>query len=171
MTYNPRNHNRQSKRLRSHDYSGQGYYFITICCYEMKHLFGYVMKNKMIMNESGKIADACWQEIPKHFPNVILHEHVIMPNHIHGIIEIITESTKYIPHETHFDEESPTDIPPVGANNYSPLRGNNSPLRGNNSPTRRNDSTTRGNNSPLRGTIRPHGKTIRLYRVQFTHTE
>ena len=30
----------------------------------------------------------CWQEIPVHFPQIVLHEYVIMPNHVHGIIEI-----------------------------------------------------------------------------------
>lgn len=30
----------------------------------------------------------CWLEIQKHFPYVVLHEYVIMTNHIHGIIGI-----------------------------------------------------------------------------------
>ena len=42
----------------------------------------------MILNETGKIADECWQEIPKHFPYVNLHAYIIMPNHVHGIIEL-----------------------------------------------------------------------------------
>jgi REP element-mobilizing transposase RayT len=28
-------------------------------------------------------------QIPKRFPNVVLHEHIIMPNYIHGIFEIV----------------------------------------------------------------------------------
>lgn len=43
---------------------------------------------QMILNDAGKIANECWLQIPEHFPNVILHEHIIMPNHIHGIIEL-----------------------------------------------------------------------------------
>jgi REP element-mobilizing transposase RayT len=42
----------------------------------------------MILNDAGKIADNCWLEIPEHFPNVVLHEHIVMPNHIHGLIEL-----------------------------------------------------------------------------------
>lgn len=42
----------------------------------------------MELNEVGKIAVSCWLEIPTHFPNATLHEYVIMPNHIHGIIEL-----------------------------------------------------------------------------------
>ena len=29
-----------------------------------------------------------WYEIPTHFPFVVLHNHIVMPNHVHGIIEI-----------------------------------------------------------------------------------
>ncbi len=46
----------------------------------------------MVVNEVGKIANECWMEIPKHFPHVVLHEHIVMPNHVHGIVEIIRES-------------------------------------------------------------------------------
>lgn len=42
----------------------------------------------MFLNETGLIADKCWAEIPDHFTNVLLGEFVIMPNHIHGIINI-----------------------------------------------------------------------------------
>ena len=42
----------------------------------------------MILNEAGKAAHQYWIEIPQHFPNAILREHIVMPNHVHGIIEI-----------------------------------------------------------------------------------
>jgi putative transposase len=45
--------------------------------------------NKMKLNDAGKIAQACWLAIPNHFPNVVLHGYIVMPNHIHGIIELI----------------------------------------------------------------------------------
>lgn len=34
----------------------------------------------------GDVADACWKEIPEHFPWVITDEFVVMPNHVHGIL-------------------------------------------------------------------------------------
>ncbi|MDR2139067.1 MAG: hypothetical protein LBP50_05930 [Tannerella sp.] len=43
----------------------------------------------MILNNAGNIAQQCWLDIPQHFPHVELHEYVVMPNHIHGIVEII----------------------------------------------------------------------------------
>ncbi|MBI4931246.1 MAG: transposase [Bacteroidetes bacterium] len=95
MKYNPAIHNRKSFRLKGYDYSQEGLYFITICIKDRECLFGrivgtsHAMSNKkMVLSEIGKIADEYWLAIPKHFPNVVLHEHIIMPNHIHGIIEI-----------------------------------------------------------------------------------
>ena len=63
-------------------------YFITICVHKHLHLFGKIVNHKMILNNAGEIAKKCWLEIPNHYPNVILHEYVIMSNHVHGIIEI-----------------------------------------------------------------------------------
>ena len=42
----------------------------------------------MQLSEIGQIADVCWQAIPNHFPFVKLGNHIIMPNHVHGIIII-----------------------------------------------------------------------------------
>ncbi len=86
--YDPRIHNRQSIRLKGYDYSRAGFYFVTLCCEGRKHLFGKVERGRMILNEAGRVADACWLEIPDHFPHAVLHAHVVMPNHVHGIIEL-----------------------------------------------------------------------------------
>ena len=40
------------------------------------------------MNNWGGIADEFWQSIPEHFPSVELGVHIVMPNHVHGIIAI-----------------------------------------------------------------------------------
>jgi REP element-mobilizing transposase RayT len=47
----------------------------------------------MIWNDAGKMVMQCWIDIPQHYQNVVLHEFVIMPNHIHGIIEIANDGT------------------------------------------------------------------------------
>lgn len=48
---------------------------------------------RMILNEHGKIADRQWYWLAEQYPYVVLHEFIIMPNHIHGIIEINTAVT------------------------------------------------------------------------------
>lgn len=87
--YNPQKHHRRSIRLQGYDYSQEGLYFITICCQNRAYLFGKIVDGKMILNDAGLQAETCWQDIPNHFPNAILHEYIIMPNHIHGIIEFV----------------------------------------------------------------------------------
>jgi putative transposase len=36
----------------------------------------------------GEIAKKYWMEIPNHYPNVVVDEFVIMPDHMHGILRI-----------------------------------------------------------------------------------
>ena len=105
MKYNPQIHHRRSIRLKGYDYSQAGTYFITICCHDRECLFGKIADVKMMLNDAGKIANECWIEIPKHFPNAILHEHIIMPNHVHGIIELTNGGVE----------------PNVGVENFQPL--------------------------------------------------
>jgi hypothetical protein len=47
---------RRSIRLKEYDYSDSGMYFITICTYHQKQLFGEIHVGKMILNEFGQIA-------------------------------------------------------------------------------------------------------------------
>ncbi|MHA1344653.1 MAG: transposase [Promethearchaeota archaeon] len=82
-------YNRKSIRLRDYDYSQPGLYFITICTQNKLCLFGQIKNEKMILNNAGEMVKKCWLEIPKHHSNVVLHKYIIMPNHIHGIIEIV----------------------------------------------------------------------------------
>ena len=84
-----RKYNRRSIRLKNYDYSKAGYYFVTIVTQDRLHLFGEIVEGKMILNEAGRMIHTLWYEIMDDFPNVYLHEFVIMPNHIHGIIEIV----------------------------------------------------------------------------------
>jgi putative transposase len=35
---------------------------------------------------AGKIADACWKDIPLHFRNVQTGDYIIMPEHLNGLI-------------------------------------------------------------------------------------
>ncbi|HDL5699813.1 TPA: hypothetical protein PXE99_001635 [Mannheimia haemolytica] len=110
--YQPEIHRRRSIRLKHYDYRSQGFYFITLCCKNKHHFLGEIVDDEMRLNKIGNIVRQCWEDIPDHFPNVSLHSFVIMPNHLHGIIEIV---------ET------------VGANHHLPqcIRAKNvSPLRG-----------------------------------------
>jgi REP element-mobilizing transposase RayT len=90
----------KSARYEGYDYSQLGYYFVTICTAGREMYFGEVISENCLdyngdisdasvaLTEMGKIANKFWLEIPRHFPNVILDEYIIMPNHVHGIIII-----------------------------------------------------------------------------------
>jgi Transposase and inactivated derivatives len=71
---------------------------VTICTQNRECLFGEIVDKEMILNDAGRVAEKCWNDIPIHFPHVELDEWVMMPNHIHGILSI------------------------VGAKNFSPLQ-------------------------------------------------
>lgn len=85
--YNPDKHHRKSIRLKGYDYSQAGLYFITICCQNKVHLFGNVINKQMILNDAGKMIEKWFNELQNKCPDVKCHEMVVMPNHIHFIIE------------------------------------------------------------------------------------
>jgi putative transposase len=86
-------HHRKSIRLKHYNYSSPGEYFVTICTHKKVCVFGEVVEDEVRITPIGEIAERCWEEIPKHFPNVELDEHIVMPNHIHGII-LLNETNK-----------------------------------------------------------------------------
>jgi REP element-mobilizing transposase RayT len=81
---------RRSIRLKGYDYTCPGGYFVTICSYERKPLFGKIINGITIPNYIGEIVQYEWFMIQYHRTNVFLHEDefVLMPNHIHAIIWI-----------------------------------------------------------------------------------
>jgi REP element-mobilizing transposase RayT len=87
--FDPKIHHRKSVRLRGYDYSQAGAYFVTIVTHRRDCLFGEILGEEMVFNDFGRIADECWRAIPEHFPNVELGAHVVMPNHVHGIVVIM----------------------------------------------------------------------------------
>lgn len=88
---NSMNHkNRRSIRLQGYDYSQEGAYYVTICTQNKLCLFGVVTNGKMILNDAGKMIEMEWLKLKDRFPNIDLHEYIVMPNHFHGIIEIVT---------------------------------------------------------------------------------
>ncbi len=77
-----------SSRLIGWDYGLNSSYFVTICTQNRTCFFGDVINEEMVLNEIGKLANDFWLQIPEKFPFAKLHNHVIMPNHMHGIIII-----------------------------------------------------------------------------------
>lgn len=89
MKFNPKTNHRKSIRLKNYDYSQAGLYFITICTHDRLPLFGNIVDGIMNLNVTGTMVNNQWLELTNRFPAIVLHENVVMPNHIHGIIEIV----------------------------------------------------------------------------------
>ncbi len=89
MTYDPERHHRRSIRLPGYDYAQPGAYFVTICTHDGEPLFGDVIDGIMQLNRFGRIVQACWYDLPRHYPHVMLDAFVVMPNHVHMLIILI----------------------------------------------------------------------------------
>lgn len=88
MKSDPDYHQRKNIRLKGYDYSQIGMYYITICCQDRICLFGEIASGKLISNDAGIMIEREWLKLPDQFPNIVLHEFVVMPNHFHGILQI-----------------------------------------------------------------------------------
>lgn len=79
---------RGSHRLKRYDYSQPGWYFITICTFHNKCIFGKVENNEMCLNKFGQIVQKEWKKSGEIRTEIEVDEFVIMPNHFHALIGI-----------------------------------------------------------------------------------
>lgn len=87
--------NWKRRRLINYDYATEGLYFITICCYKKDNYFWLKDKyesNNIELTRAGKIVKEEIENIPLKYKNTRIDNYVIMPNHIHFIIEIEEKS-------------------------------------------------------------------------------
>ena len=63
-----------------------GLYFVTIVTQNRECLFGEITNDEMVLNDAGVMINQIWNEIPIYYEKFAIHEFVVMPNHIHGII-------------------------------------------------------------------------------------
>lgn len=127
--YDPEIHHRRSIRLDGYDYSKEGLYFLTCCCQDREYFFGEITGEEMILNEAGKMIAEEWMNLSDRFIRIRLHEFTIMPNHFHGIVEIVgaplvvARSSPDVPRadQNHLEERlgagpgQPQGIAPTGA--------------------------------------------------------
>ncbi|MEN8241890.1 MAG: transposase [Chloroflexota bacterium] len=93
MKLNPEKHERKTTRLRGFDYSQAGYYFITICTHKRFCCLGDVADGEMEVSEAGEIVQEVWGKLPQHYFYMCLDEFIIMPNHVHGIIQLTEKNS------------------------------------------------------------------------------
>ncbi len=81
-----KDHDRHSVRLRNYDYSRAGAYFVTVCVQDKQCLLSHVVDNGIDLSSAGQIVQSVWDSLPNRFPGLELDAHVLMPNHVHGVI-------------------------------------------------------------------------------------
>ena len=111
--------NRQSIRFKKYDYSKPGYYFVTICAQNREKRFGGIVDGYMQLNQLGNIVTEQWNDLPNRFPNVELDQFIVMPNHIHGIIQTTVGATLAVARN---DEDCDNFLENAN-NNRAPARG------------------------------------------------
>jgi putative transposase len=77
-----------SIRLKNWDYRNAGKYFITICTKNRAFSFGSISDEKMELNELGQFAFDYLNGLNSKKENVRLLIHIVMPNHMHAILEL-----------------------------------------------------------------------------------
>ena len=83
---------RKLHRLKSWDYSQNGYYHITICTKNKKKLLSHIQQQgddvTVEPTALGKIVLAHWLLSEKIYPYIKMDYCCLMPNHLHGIVII-----------------------------------------------------------------------------------
>ena len=98
MKYNPEVHHRKSIRLKDYGYSKEGLYFITICTKNRECILSEIVGADAHicpvskMTDIGMIVEKYLKNINTSYENVNLMKYVVMPNHVHFIINIEEKS-------------------------------------------------------------------------------
>ena len=82
---------RKKIRLEDYNYSNVGMYFITICTKNRYPILGKINECDIELTKDGVISKKNLKNIEYVFNNISINEYIIMPNHIHMIIEIKEE--------------------------------------------------------------------------------
>ncbi len=89
---------RKPIRLKDYDYSSVDSYHITICTKDKKHLFwdnvGATFgrpQPEYVLSEYGRIVDNEIRKIGTIYNPVLIDKYVVMPNHVHLIVSIISD--------------------------------------------------------------------------------
>ena len=89
---------RKQNRLSEYDYSTPNAYFITVCTQNRRNLFcknvGAITDRpcNVPLTNLGKIVQQSIEDIPRYYPAVSVDHFVIMPNHIHLLLQIQTDA-------------------------------------------------------------------------------
>ncbi len=87
---------RKEIRLKEYDYSTNGGYFVTICTKDKRHLLSTIRVGDGLLDipyaeltAYGQIVEQQFEIMNELYSDIKVKHYVIMPNHIHFIVEIV----------------------------------------------------------------------------------
>ena len=88
---------RKPNRLTEYDYSTPNAYFITVCTQDRKNLFwtdagaAVDCPENIPLTNLGMMVKQVVYDIARHYPSITVDHAVVMPNHIHLLLQINTD--------------------------------------------------------------------------------
>jgi len=77
---------RKGWRLPGFDYSTPGAYFVTLVLQDRVCRLARILAGKSCLTPAGQLIATEWSGLPGRFPGLALDEHVVMPDHVHGLL-------------------------------------------------------------------------------------
>lgn len=84
----------QGKRAFFQDYRKPWFYMVTMTTLGRLPIFGKCRNHAVDLSPEGQIAEELWRAIPQAYPQLEMQAHIIMPDHLHGIIRVKEEMDK-----------------------------------------------------------------------------
>ncbi len=110
----------KSIRLSFWNYSNSGHYFITICTKDRIDYFGKIKNGIICLNKYGSIICQEIYRTPLIRKNVVIDEFIVMPNHIHLVLEI---NNALLNNES-VETQCIASLPNTYKNTFGPQRNN-----------------------------------------------
>jgi REP element-mobilizing transposase RayT len=90
---------RKPNRLKEYDYSQAGAYFITVCVKDKRKMFwsnaalnNILPGEEIHLSNTGLVVETAINNISVVYPNVRVDKYVVMPDHIHMILQITADN-------------------------------------------------------------------------------
>ena len=87
---------RKGNRLENFNYNEVGAYFLTLCVKDRKQILSNIVgattgRPQIKLTEIGRIVEIAIRNVEKYYPSVSVDSFIIMPDHIHLLLQIHTD--------------------------------------------------------------------------------
>lgn len=94
---------RKPNRLSHYSYSSEGCYFLTLCAVDQRCLFSRIQHSSLSeapivqLSNYGRILNDQIETMKQIYSDIRIDHYVIMPNHVHFLLSVITQQTAASP--------------------------------------------------------------------------